>query len=47
MTESRGAADHTDRLRTTLAGVHAAVTELGESRSCIEVSVARDLVAKA
>ena len=44
MTKPRGAADHTDRLRTTLAGIHA---EVGESRSCIEVSVARDLVAKA
>ncbi|MDJ0945964.1 MAG: sarcosine oxidase subunit gamma family protein [Kiloniellales bacterium] len=43
------AADHAARLRTTLAGLHAAVTEVGESRSCIEVSGprARDLLAKA
>ena len=43
------AADHAARLRTTLAGVHAAVTEVGESRCCIEVSgpKARDLLAKA
>ncbi len=43
------AADHAARLRTTLAGVHGAVTEVGESRTCIEVSGprARDLLAKA
>ncbi len=43
------AADHAARLRTTLSGVHAAVTEVGESRCCIEVSGprARDLLAKA
>ena len=42
------AADHAARLRTTLSGVHAAVTEVGESRCCIEVSGprARDLLAK-
>ena len=41
--------DHAARLRTTLSGVHAAVTEVGESRTCIEVSgpEARDLLAKA
>ena len=42
-------ADHAARLRTTLAEVHAAVTEVGESRTCVEVSGprARDLLAKA
>ena len=38
-----------DRLRKALSGQHAAVTEVGESRTCIEIAgpSARDVLAKA